>query len=220
MLIQALINRGMCNRIQMGAPVFMLTKRDGLSRNDRWKCFAWKGAHTQKRKKKSFYRCSFCGEMSNYWNGLLKKSLSPNLSKTLQVLGTVAIVSRMNVIQLILAAHFIPLVHLLISKYIIHTLSPERDLCSPDPCTLEHTASERTSRIHEYRRSVIKFLFWRWLFRRITSCVIKLKLRQPQRCSEGPFALLSIQISNKGADIDLPNSRPSLRFTRGKEQRH
>lgn len=42
----------------------------------------------------------------------------------------VAIVSEMNVIQLKLAAHFIPLVHLLISKYIIHTLSPEGDLCS------------------------------------------------------------------------------------------
>lgn len=62
-----------------------------------------------------------------------KKKLKPNLSKTLQVLGMVAIVSEMNAIQLELAAHFIPLVHLLISKYIIHTLSPERDLCSLEP---------------------------------------------------------------------------------------
>lgn len=61
-----------------------------------------------------------------------KKKLKPNLSKTLQVLGMVAIVSEMNAIQLKLAAHFIPLVHLLISKYIIHTLSPKRDLCSLD----------------------------------------------------------------------------------------
>lgn len=71
-----------------------------------------------------------------------KKKLKPNLSKTLQVLGMVAIVSEMNAIQLKLAAHFIPLVHLLISKYIIHTLSPGRDLCSPEPWTLEHADTE------------------------------------------------------------------------------
>jgi len=53
--------------------------------------------------------------------------LKPNLRKTLQVLGPVAIVSEMNAIQLKLAAHFIPLVHLLISKYIIHSpVSGER----------------------------------------------------------------------------------------------
>lgn len=57
-----------------------------------------------------------------------KKKLNPNLSKTLQVLGVVAIVSEINAIHLSLAVHFIPLVHLLISKYIIHTLSPKRDL--------------------------------------------------------------------------------------------
>lgn len=125
MLIQALINRGMCNHIQIGAPVFMLTKRDGLSWNDRWKCFAWK------EKKKSFYRCSFSpilGRNVKLLKWPLKKKLKPNLSKTLQVLGTAAIVSEMNAIQFKLAVHFIPHVHLLISKYIIHTLSPKRDL--------------------------------------------------------------------------------------------
>lgn len=81
-----------------------------------------------------------------------KKKLKPNLSKTLQVLGMVAIVSEMNAIQLKLAAHFIPLVHLLISKYIIHTLSPKRDLCSLDLGTLEHADIED-------RKSVIRFYF-------------------------------------------------------------
>lgn len=85
----------------------------------------------------SFYRRSFspillekCQIIEMAFN---KKKLKPNLSKTLQVLRLAAIVSEMNGIQLKPAAHFIPLVRLLISKYIIHTLSPERDLCSAEP---------------------------------------------------------------------------------------
>lgn len=92
--------------------------------------------HEKGRGKKSFYLCSFSpilGEKCQIIEMAFKKKLKPNLSKTLQVLGMVAIVSEMNAIQLKLVAHFIPLVHLLISKYIIHTLSPKRDLCSSDP---------------------------------------------------------------------------------------
>lgn len=71
--------------------------------------------------KKVFYRCSFSPILGRNvkllkWP-LKKKKLKPNLSKTLQVLATVAIVSEMNAIQLKLAAHFIPLVHLLISNH-------------------------------------------------------------------------------------------------------
>lgn len=65
---------------------------------------------------------SHSGEKCQIIEMAFKKKLKPNLSETLQVLGTLAIVSEMNAIQLELAAHFIPLVHLLISKYIIHTL--------------------------------------------------------------------------------------------------
>lgn len=93
--------------------------------------------HEKEGEKKSFYRCSFSpilGRNVKLLKWPLKKKLKPNLSKTLQVLGMVAIVSEMNAIQLKLAAYFIPLVHLiiLISKYIIHTLSPQRDLFSSD----------------------------------------------------------------------------------------
>lgn len=95
MLIQALINRGMCNHIQIRASIFVLTKRDGLSPNDRWKCFAWKGEGA--RKKKVFicaHSLPFWGRNVKLLKWPLKKKLKPNLSKTLQVLGTVAIVSE------------------------------------------------------------------------------------------------------------------------------
>lgn len=88
-----------------------------------------------------------------------KKKLKPNLSKTLQVLVMVAIVSEMTVIQFQLAAHFIPLVHLLISKYTMHTLSPERDLCSSDLWTLKHTVIVR---FHQYMKTeslLLNFIF-------------------------------------------------------------
>lgn len=96
MLIQALINRGMCNHIQIRASIFVLTKRDGLSPNDRWKCFAWKGEGAGE-KKKSFYLSSFSpilGEKCQIIEMAFKKKLKPNLCKTLQVLGMVAIVSE------------------------------------------------------------------------------------------------------------------------------
>lgn len=93
--------------------------------------------HEKEEGKKSFYRHSFSPILGRNVKLLKwsykkekkeKKKLNPNLSKTLQVLGVVAIVSEINAIHLSLAVHFIPLVHLLISKYIIHTLSPKRDL--------------------------------------------------------------------------------------------
>lgn len=89
---------------------------------------------------------------------LKKKKLKPNLSKTLQVLEMVAIVSKMNAIQFKLAVHFIPLVHLLISKYIIHTLSPKRDLWIR-PVNIGAHCHGALSPIHEYREPVIKFYF-------------------------------------------------------------
>lgn len=92
--------------------------------------------HEKEEGKKSFYRRSFSPILGrnvkllkwSYKKEKKKKKLNPNLSKTLQVLGVVAIVSEINAIHLSLAVHLIPLVHLLISKYIIHTLSPKRDL--------------------------------------------------------------------------------------------
>lgn len=89
----------------------------------------------KRRRKKKFLSVlilSHSGEKCQIIEMAFKKKLKSNLSKTLQVLRVVAIVSEMDAIQLKLAAHFIPLVHLLISKYIIHTLSPNRDLCSSD----------------------------------------------------------------------------------------
>lgn len=94
MLIQALINRGMCNHIQIRASIFVLTKRDGLSPNDRWKCFAWKGEGAKKKKFLSALILSYSGEKCQIIEmAFKKKKLKPNLSKTLQVLGVVAIVS-------------------------------------------------------------------------------------------------------------------------------
>lgn len=57
----------------------------------------------------------------------------------MQVLGTVAIVSKMNAIQVKLASHSIPRVHLLIPKNKKHTSSPERDLHS---WTCEHAVNK------------------------------------------------------------------------------
>ena len=122
--------------------------------------------HEKEEGKKKFLSVlilSYSGEKCQIIEMAFKKKLKPNLSKTLQVLGTVAIVSEMNAIQLKLAAHFIPLVHLLISEYIIHTLSPKRDLCSSDLRTFTD------SRI---QKSLLLNVFSRWLFKGITSRVI------------------------------------------------
>lgn len=87
------------------------------------------------------------------------KKLKPNLSKTLQVLGRVAIVREMNAIQFMLAARFSPLVHLLISKNIIRTLSPRRDLCSLDPRTSEHADIEHFHRLVNTEGLLLDFIW-------------------------------------------------------------
>lgn len=70
----------------------------------------------------------------------------------------VGIVSEMNAIQFKLAVHFIPHVHLLISKYIIHTLSPKRDLWIR-PVNAGANCHRVLSLIREYKKSVITFYF-------------------------------------------------------------
>ena len=93
-----------------------------------------------------------------------KKKLKPNLSKTLQVLATVAIVSEMNAIQLKLPAHFIPLVHLLISN---HTACLLREIYVHR--TWEHRS---TPSLSTFTDSWLQILFSSWLFKGVTSCVI------------------------------------------------
>lgn len=124
--------------------------------------------HEKEGRKKSFLSVlilSHSGEKCQIIEmAFKKKKLKPNLSKTLQVLATVAIVSEMNAIQLKLAAHFIPLVHLLISN---HTACLLREIYVHR--TREHRS---TPSLSTFTDSWLQILFSSWLFKGATSCVI------------------------------------------------